>query len=141
MLQNTDFEVMPHPLIRALRLQEYIKQTEMELEGAKTELSQILLYCKEKKITEDGDIALCINKRSVRTVDPKRFAELFPSDNVELLELFLTAEHVRLEEIQKAGVLPSIDVKDAEARVGKLKLEEAVHYKTYEKMIVKSGSE
>jgi hypothetical protein len=125
MIQNEELISMPHPLIRAHRLQKHIEILKQELAGAETEYNQIVLHCREKKELDDGEYHLTVKSTTRHKIVPEKFAELFPEANTILLSLESKYIQSELDRLIEKRILPSIKMEDAKKHVGSVALLQA----------------
>jgi hypothetical protein len=101
-----------------------------ELAGLETEYGQILQFCLDNKIEQDGSYHLIKKPSSKRTVIPAKFAELFPEANDILLKRYLAYFNSELDKVTQTKILPAINVGDAKEVVGNTQLNAACEVKT-----------
>lgn len=133
MLTNDELSIHPHPLQRAYHLQKHIAELQMAIEGARTELNQILLYCNEKEQFDDDKFHLSVSRKIRHKVNPEKFAREFREANDELVQNYIVCISEGLKAVEQTRILPEINVAAAAPLVGKIPL--------YEKACDKSVTE
>lgn len=125
MMLNTALEALENPLQTAYAIQHQIAELEMRLQGLKTDYAQVINFCRDKNKTDNGGYHLTVKVTERRSVNPKRFSELFPEANETLLQSHLAYMSTEIEKIHVSGILPSITVENAKKYVGDKELSTA----------------
>ncbi|WP_292423117.1 hypothetical protein [Methanoregula sp.] len=115
---------------RLAELEAKITARRNELAGIETEYGQLLQFCIEEKIEQDGSYHLLKKTSARRTVIPSKFAELFPEANKILLARYLAFVNSELDKVAETKVLPTINVGDAKEVVGNSQINQACEIST-----------
>jgi hypothetical protein len=122
MLTNTELTNLANPLQHAKELQDKIDSYQEQLDGLNIEFNQVVLFCREKNITEKEGYSLIISKKTTYKIDPKKFAKLFPDTNTNLIKKEIAFLNSEIKRIESEKVLSAINKKAVEKQVSKKEL-------------------
>lgn len=133
MMTNVEIAELENPLKTAYAIQHQMAELKMRLTGLETDFRQIILYCKALGKTTVGNYDLTVKRDIRRTVDPRKFAEMFPEANEHLLQMQLALLDTEIERLTSVGILSEITIENAKRYVGEKALDAACNSKVYEK--------